>query len=125
MDLSKKQSNNNCNESKVICQKEGYYPFKNVILYGSDFFFYFCIKLCFHRIESNKEICDKSLAPKIKKTQYRIQMTYLKADSTCHPLGKTTMRSEIGVEKPYIGEDFSYLIWRKRNCCATVPIAGR
>ena len=72
----------------------------------------------------DKEICDKSIAPKIKKTQYRIQMTYPEVDNTCYPLGHTTIRSEMGKEKPYIGEDFSYLIWRKRNCCSTVPISG-
>ena len=71
---------------------------------------------------TDKEICDKSIAPKIKKTQYRIQMTYPERTKTCSPLGASTLISEIGVEKPHMMGNFAYLIWRKRNCCATVPV---
>ena len=73
---------------------------------------------------TDKEICDKSIAPKIKKSQYRIQMIYPKVEKTCHPLGASTFFSEMGVETPGKSCGFVYLIWRKRNCCATVPING-
>lgn len=66
-------------------------------------------------------ICDKSPCPKIKKTQYKLQMLYPKAstkgDEACTVLGYTTVTTEQGKEFPYAGEDWSYLVWRKRNCC--------
>jgi conjugal transfer pilus assembly protein TraU len=67
-------------------------------------------------------LCEKKIAPKIKKDQYKLQMTYPIPDATgaysCNPLGHTTILTESGKEFPYKGEDFGYLIWRKRNCCA-------
>lgn len=66
-------------------------------------------------------LCEKQIAPKIKKDQYKLQMTYPIPDSTgsfaCNPLGHTTVLTESGKEFPYKGEDFGYLVWRKRNCC--------
>lgn len=73
---------------------------------------------------TDAEICEKSIAPKIKKTQYRTQMTYPKVEKTCHPLGASTFLSEMGVEKPHTAGNYAFLVLRKRNCCATMPIAG-
>jgi len=70
---------------------------------------------------SNAEICDKYVLPIIKKTQYKTQMTYprptTRGPMACNPLGRTEVIWGSGREFPYKGEDFSYLIWRKRNCC--------
>jgi conjugal transfer pilus assembly protein TraU len=67
-------------------------------------------------------MCQKQPAPIIKKSQYKLQMTYpIPATSgmnSCNPLGKSDALFNSGKEFPYKGEDFGYLVWRKRNCCA-------
>ncbi len=71
---------------------------------------------------SNAEICQKYPLPVIKKSQYKTQMTYprptTRGPMACNPLGRTEVFWGAGREFPYKGEDFGYLIWRKRNCCA-------
>lgn len=62
------------------------------------------------------KICNKRTNPIIKKSQYRYQMVFPKK-SECRQFGRTTADIEVGVEKPIVGEDFGYLIWRKLNCC--------
>ena len=64
-------------------------------------------------------LCDKYPMPIIRKTQYKTQMVYPIPSTTkgCHPLGRSEALWGIGKEYPYQGEDFGYLIWRKRNCC--------
>lgn len=66
-------------------------------------------------------LCEKRLAPKVKKTQYKLQMTYpvpnANGKMACNPFGRTTAFWGSGREFPGNGEDFGYLIWRKRNCC--------
>lgn len=67
-------------------------------------------------------LCAKKPAPIIKKTQYKIQMTYPIPTATgphaCNPIGRTEVIQGSGKEFLYKGEDFGYLIWRKVNCCA-------
>ncbi|HUX79584.1 MAG TPA: conjugal transfer pilus assembly protein TraU [Alphaproteobacteria bacterium] len=71
---------------------------------------------------SNHHICQKYPLPIIKKTQYKTQMTYprptTRGPMACNPLGRTEVVWGSGREFPYKGEDFGYLIWRKKNCCA-------
>ena len=66
-------------------------------------------------------LCQKYPQPIIKKTQYKTQMTYPRPTTrgplACNPLGRTEVFWGSGREFPYQGEDFGYLIWRKRNCC--------
>ena len=66
-------------------------------------------------------ICDKHILPLIKKDQYKLQMTYPRANTsglfTCNPIGRTTSLWQAGRELPANGEDFAYLVFRKRNCC--------
>lgn len=68
-----------------------------------------------------RALCEKKLRTIIKKSQYKTQMTYPKASTNsrlaCNPLGRTGFVWGMGREYPYKGEDFGYLIWRKRNCC--------
>jgi len=60
------------------------------------------------------------------KTNYKMQMVYpvpntKKIDGRCcQPFGRTTAVWGAGKEFPYRGEDFAYMVFRKRNCCATV-----
>ena len=67
-----------------------------------------------------ESICNPIPAPVIKKVQYRYQ-TAIPVPGIgpygCNPLGRTKMFSEMGKVIPTIGEDFSYLLWRKKNCC--------
>lgn len=63
-----------------------------------------------------KEICTKKLAPMIKKSHYRYQLVNPDVGS-CAPFGKTTNVFEANKETPIVGEDFGYLIWRKKSCC--------
>lgn len=67
-------------------------------------------------------LCQKYPMPVIKKTQYKSQMTYprptTRGPMACNPLGRTEVVWGSGREFPYSGEDFGYLIWRKRSCCA-------
>jgi conjugal transfer pilus assembly protein TraU len=64
--------------------------------------------------------CDKYPMPIIQKTQYKTQMLYpvpSTASRQCYPLGRSEALWGSGKEFPYQGEDFGYLIWRKRSCC--------
>lgn len=59
----------------------------------------------------------------IKKSQYRLQLGYPIPSTIyptcCTPFGRTSIPYEWAKEHPYVGEDFGYVIWRKRNCCAS------
>ena len=69
----------------------------------------------------NGELCRNSFAPLIVKSQYRLQMTYPIAASTgafsCNQVGMSDALHNYGKEFPYKGEDYGYLVWRKKNCC--------
>ena len=65
-------------------------------------------------------MCGQYIMPVMMKSQYKQQMLYPMATTGrggCRPLGRSSVSWEGGKEKPYVGEDFGYLIWRKRNCC--------
>lgn len=64
--------------------------------------------------------CDRYPMPVLKKTQYKMQMIYpipSTSSGACYPLGRSDSLWASSKEYPYQGEDFGYLIWRKRNCC--------
>ncbi|CEG58244.1 conjugal transfer pilus assembly protein TraU [Legionella fallonii] len=68
---------------------------------------------------SAKSICHTHYSPILPKSRYRYQMVNpLPTTNACYPLGRATTLWEAGHEYPFKGEDFGYLIWRKRNCCA-------
>lgn len=63
-------------------------------------------------------LCGKYPMPIIKKSQYRLQMTYPMPEvHSCKKIGETEIFWQAGREFPVRGEDFGYLIWRKRDCC--------
>ena len=67
------------------------------------------------------KLCRKSRCLKIKKSQYKLQMVNPKSTSEgigCWPVGLTDLLYSPFKEYPYDGQDWGYLIWRKRNCCA-------
>lgn len=72
-------------------------------------------------------LCGKYPMPIVTKGQYKTQLTYPVPETfgagplspfCCQPLGRTDALWGLGKEYPVKGEDFAYLIWRKRNCCA-------
>lgn len=68
----------------------------------------------------NGAICRKHRAFKIKKQQYKLQMVNpksTKGSMGCWPLGMSDMLYSNWKEYPYDGQDWGYLIWRKKNCC--------
>lgn len=69
-----------------------------------------------------KAICHIYPMPIMDKSMYRSQMVYPIPTTTspqgCDPYGRTTAIWGAGHQFPVKGEDFGYLIWRKRNCCA-------
>lgn len=72
-------------------------------------------------ITGGGKLCRKSLALKIKKSQYKLQMVNPKSTTSsigCWPLGLSDLLYSSFKEYPYDGQDFGYLIWRKKNCCA-------
>lgn len=68
-----------------------------------------------------ESICFPTPAPIIKKSQYRTQIVNPVPSVVpflgCQPFGRTTTLYESGRIVPGVGENFGYLIWRKRNCC--------
>jgi conjugal transfer pilus assembly protein TraU len=69
-------------------------------------------------------LCGSYPMPIMDKTAYKTQLTYpipntLKmGDRCCQSFGETTQLWGAAKEFPIKGEDFSYLLFRKRNCCA-------
>ncbi len=67
------------------------------------------------------KICRKSTALKIKKSQYKLQMVYpkrTKGAMGCWPLGLSDLLYSAWKEYPNDGQDWGYLVWRKKNCCS-------
>lgn len=74
-----------------------------------------------------ESLCKKTSTFTLKKGQYKTQLLYPIPETVgtggahpfcCQPLGRTTMLWGLGKQFPVKGEDFTYLIWRKRECCA-------
>ncbi len=63
--------------------------------------------------------CEPTYQPIIRKSQYKIQLVHPKAQKKgpCPSLGGTDVIWGAGKSFPYKGEDFIYLVWRKRQCC--------
>lgn len=66
-------------------------------------------------------LCARYPMPLMRKSQYRLQMTYPVPATNkalgCHPAGRSETLLAAGREFPFKGEDFGYLVWRKRTCC--------
>lgn len=73
--------------------------------------------------QNSPALCYQYPAPIIPKSRYRYQMinpipTASGGEDGCHAFGHTTSLWEGLHEYPYAGEDFGFLVWKKRNCCA-------
>lgn len=67
----------------------------------------------------DEALCEKTRRSILKKSEYKAQMLYPVPQTRkgCYPLGRSDLMWSQGTEYPYQGEDFGYLLWRKRNCC--------
>ena len=69
-------------------------------------------------------LCNEYPIPVIKKSLYKLQMAYPVpqtigvGNKCCHPIGRTTFIWGAGRRYPVEGEDFSYVLFQKRECCA-------
>ena len=70
-----------------------------------------------------KRLCAKEIEPLMDKRQYRYQLTYPKSITsgplTCPNIGfPTPVYDTLRTTRAITGEDFGFLLWAKRNCCA-------
>lgn len=73
----------------------------------------------FNYSEMDPVTCNPIIDPIMKKTQYKQQMLYpIPQTFRGFGLGVPSVVWVPGREFPYKGEDFTYLMWRKRKCCA-------
>jgi len=64
-------------------------------------------------------MCQNLPQPIVRKKQYKQQMMYpIPQTLKGYGFGAQSLLWGAGREFPYEGEDFSYLVWRKRTCCA-------
>ncbi|WP_157271997.1 TraU family protein [Azohydromonas aeria] len=69
-------------------------------------------------------LCGPYFLPTMDKTAYKTQLTWPVANTAkedgrcCQPFGRSTITWGAGKEYPVGGEDFAFLLFRKRNCCA-------
>ena len=72
----------------------------------------------------SRGLCGGYIEPVITKSAYKAQLinpvpaTDKLDGRCCQPFGRTTILWGIGKEYPVQGEDFTYMLFRKRNCCA-------
>ena len=67
-------------------------------------------------------LCGRYPMPIMDKRQYRLQLTQPVSMTipglACNPPGRTSTHYEWrGGEIPVVGENWGFLVWRKRNCC--------
>lgn len=70
--------------------------------------------------ETDPNHCSSIFRPIMPKSHYRLQMLYPVAEKrefACSPTGRSSVMWESLHQFPNQGEDFTYLVWRKRNCC--------
>ncbi|MDI9335458.1 MAG: conjugal transfer pilus assembly protein TraU [Gammaproteobacteria bacterium] len=73
-----------------------------------------------------KGLCGNYTQPIMDKRNYKLQMIYpvpateKMSGQCCHTFGSSTVPWQSGKEFPYKGEDFSYQIFKKRDCCQGV-----
>lgn len=74
----------------------------------------------------NRALCYPEPLPIIDRRAYKTQMLYPIPNTRtlngkcCQTLGESSVSWRAGKEFPIAGEDFGYLLFRKRNCCLTI-----
>lgn len=68
--------------------------------------------------ENAPAICKTYYSSILPKSRYRYQMVNtLPEANRCHPFGQSVVSWEAGHTYPSDGDNFGFLIWKKRNCC--------
>ena len=73
----------------------------------------------------NNGVCGFYPQPLMDKLNYKYQLTYpvpqtdLISGHCCQPFGRSSVLWGAGKEIPFVGNDFAYQIFRKRDCCAS------
>ena len=68
--------------------------------------------------ENSPGICSQHYNVVMPKSRYRYQMVGNSSDThSCYPFGRTVSDWEGGHDNVGEGDNFSFLIFRKRNCC--------
>ena len=63
-------------------------------------------------------ICKTYPSSILPKSRYRYQLVNTLPDAKhCHPFGQSVVTWETGHNRPGDGDNFGFLIWKKRNCC--------
>lgn len=63
-------------------------------------------------------LCGYYPAPIWKKSAYRLQLVTPIANPYATTIGTTGMSWSFGKNPPFVGDNFSYLLFKKRECCA-------
>jgi conjugal transfer pilus assembly protein TraU len=75
----------------------------------------------FKWVNCKSDLCSNKYVWRIPKSQYRTQMTYPRPNTkgrySCNNIGMSDAMYSSGMEFPYKGEDFAYMVFRKKNCC--------
>ncbi len=67
---------------------------------------------------SKDSLCRTVSSSILPKSRYRYQMVNSVPEANrCHPFGQTVVTWEQGHTYPGNGDNFGFLIWKKRNCC--------
>lgn len=79
--------------------------------------------LLLHRLglvqDSDKNnLCHENYTFYLPKSRYRYQLVNPKAAKDCYPVGHSTSTWSSGFVTVKGSEDYGYLLWKKRNCCA-------
>ena len=68
--------------------------------------------------ENSPAICNTHYSVTMPKSRYRYQLVNTLPDAAhCHPFGQSVLTWEAGHTYPGDGDNFGFLIWKKRNCC--------
>ena len=71
----------------------------------------------------SRGLCGPYFEPAMDKRAYKTQLVHPVAQTAkiagkcCQPIGRTSILWGAGRERPVLGEDFAYQVFRKRNCC--------
>jgi len=68
--------------------------------------------------ENSPALCSTYYSAIMPKSRYRYQLVNTIADAKqCHSFGQSVVTWESGHSNPADGDNFGFMIWRKRNCC--------
>ncbi len=66
----------------------------------------------------NPAICKPKYSAIMPKSRYRYELVNTIPDAKhCYPFGKSVTTFEAGHVNPKDGDNFGFLVWKKRNCC--------